>query len=182
MPLCVFKLFQKLLEYDIGTANHSLRVTEQGLKFGRELNLKEDEFKNLIIACSLHDIGKIKVPKDVLNKKGKLNDEEWEIMRYHPQYGYEMIKEYEEIEQVAPFVLYHHEKIDGSGYLSGLCGTEIPYFSRIISVLDTYDVITHARSYKKASSKNNAVNELKRCSGTQFDEQIVDAFLKSLSK
>lgn len=144
------------------------------------MNLKTSDLDELILSAELHDIGKIGIPEDILLKPSKLNDEEFEIMKSHVEKGYRIVNSLGELGSVAKNVLTHHEKWDGSGYPLGLKKEEIPLLSRIIAVADSYDAMVHERVYKKAMKKEDAIKELRRCSGTQFDPEIVDIFINSI--
>ena len=125
----------------------------------------------------LHDIGKIGIPDAILKKPGELTKEEWEVMRTHPEVGYKILHNIEFLEEAARFVLHHHERFNGTGYPAGLKGEDIPIPSRIFVVVDTFDAMTTKRRYRDAATFKEAINEIKRCSGTQFDPQVVEAFL-----
>ena len=160
------------------TESHTTRVAESAVKVGAMLDLEMSQLDELKIAADLHDIGKIGISEDILLKKGKLTDEEYKIMKTHSEKGYRIINAASELKSIAEAVLYHHERWDGKGYPMGLKGEQIPIISRIISVCDAFDVMTNDRIYKKAISKEEAIAEVKRCSGTQFDPTVVEAFLK----
>ena len=125
----------------------------------------------------LHDIGKIGIPDAILNKPGKLTDEEYEIMKTHVIRGGEILKDFTMIDNVSVGALYHHEKYDGSGYCHGLKGEEIPLDARIIGIADAFDAMTANRVYRKQLDLDFVIAELKRCSGTQFDPRLVDILL-----
>jgi HD-GYP domain-containing protein (c-di-GMP phosphodiesterase class II) len=159
------------------TNEHTERVTKYALAIGRKLKLKISDLDELALVASLHDIGKIGVNEEILLKPGKLTKEEFEIMKTHTEKGYRIINASSELGNVAKCVLTHHEKWDGTGYPLGLAEEEIPLMARIINVVDSYDVMTTDRIYKKAMDKEEAVKELKRCCGTQFDPEIVRCFI-----
>lgn len=159
---------------------HSHRVSDLCEKMGMVLGLSYDNVKELKIMGLLHDIGKIAIDERILNKSGKLNEDEWDEIKKHPEIGYRILSSVSEMSEMARYVLSHHEKIDGTGYPRGLTGHEIPLQSRIISIVDTYDAITSQRSYREAMTEEYAVKELIRCSGTQFDKKLVDIFLKKV--
>lgn len=148
------------------------------LRLGEKLDLEMSEIDELRIVAELHDIGKIGIDQDMLLKPGKLTVEEYEIMKTHSEKGYRIIRASSELQNVALGVLHHHERWDGTGYPMGLKGKEIPLFARIITLVDSYDVMTNDRIYKKAIGEAEAIEEIKRCSGTQFDPRIVEAFLE----
>lgn len=148
---------------------------------GKKLELKTSQMDELLLAARLHDIGKIAIDEDILLKPGKLTKEEFEVMKTHAEKGYRIINAASELVNVAKCVLAHHERWDGGGYPLGIAGEKIPLFSRIISVADSFDVMTQERVYKKAMTKEEAVKELLRCSGTQFDPYIVKIFIDYLT-
>lgn len=128
----------------------------------------------------LHDIGKIGINESILNKPGKLSEEEYEMVKLHPKMGADIIKGIKFLEPVVPIIYHHQERYDGKGYPDGIKGEQIPIGARIIAVLDTYDAMTTDRPYRKALSREAAIAEVKRCSGTQFDPQVVEVFLQIL--
>jgi len=135
---------------------------------------------DLSLLSSLHDIGKIAITEEILLKKTRLTEEEWEAIKKHPVIGSNIAKSTTQIAHVADGILYHHEWWDGSGYPKGLKGENIPIEARIISIVDAYDVMRNGRPYKRKMSKTEAVMELKRCSGTQFDPNLVEIFLSKV--
>lgn len=159
---------------------HSVRVSELCKSMGESLGLTERKIHELKIAGLLHDIGKIAIEENILNKPGKLTSDEVKEIRRHPEIGYRILSTVHEISEIAQYVLLHHEMWNGNGYPKGLKGDNIPIESRIIAIADTYDAITSERSYRKALSKEFAVEELKRNSGIQFDSELVDVFIKKV--
>lgn len=176
----VMSLERTLYEKHNETEEHTQRIKELSVKLGKKINLPEDKLSELELLSSLHDIGKIGIPDHILMKPGKLTDEEWKIMKRHTEIGYRIAKATPELSHVANEILSHHEKYDGTGYPQGLKEEEIPILSRVINVVDSFDVMTHKRVYKDAASIDYAVEELKRCSGTQFDPVIVNEFIDLL--
>ena len=160
------------------TTGHGERMKELAVALGSEMGLRGTESDDLKALAVLHDIGKVSVDNSILNKAGSLTEEEWRKVKKHSEAGYRIAKASFELSQIAPYILSHHEWWDGSGYPLGKKGTEIPLLSRIISVIDAYDVMTHHRSYKKTLSQQAAVKELKCCAGKQFDPEIVEIFTK----
>lgn len=156
---------------------HQMRVSKICEKIGRALDMPYDEIIELLLAAQLHDIGKLWIPESILDKPDKLTEEEKEIIKRHVWYGYDYVKTRKMSSAVAEAVLYHHEHFDGKGYI-GLRGKEIPLFSRIISVADAFDAMTNNRPYREAMSPTEALKEIKRNSGTQFDSEIIDVFLE----
>ncbi len=162
------------------TAEHVARLEQLAEKVGKQLGLSYEDITDLVLAASIHDIGKIVVPTQILEKEGKLTPEEWEIIKRHPQAGQGIAMAVQELSHVAEYILHHHERMDGTGYPDGLKGEEIPFLSRIISVIDAYDVMLHERAYKEPMSKEEAKQELRTHAGTQFDATVVEALLTYL--
>jgi len=161
------------------TRGHSERVTAIALDIGRELGLGEEEIKRLELAGLLHDIGKLGTYEYILDKPGKLTDEEQEIMRLHPQKGAEILAPIKQLSAISRIIKHHHEYYDGTGYPDGLKGAEIPFMARMLSVADTVDAMGADRPYRKGKPMGEIIEELERCSGTQFDPDIVSAFLRT---
>ncbi len=158
--------------------DHIDRLDSLSAAFGKAMNLSDNELEELRLLAMLHDIGKVAINPEVLNKPGRLNKDEWEEVRKHSEAGYRIAQASPELSRIAGFILFHHERWDGKGYPMGKKGTEIPLLARIIAVIDAYDVMTHERVYKKAMSHEEALEELKQGSGAQFDPEIVGIFLK----
>jgi GAF domain-containing protein len=167
---------------DRETEGHSQRVTKLALAIGRELKLSPEELTSLERGALLHDVGKIGISDNILRKTGPLTEQERELMNQHPSLGYNMLKGIPFLQDALPVVLYHQEMWDGSGYPEGLRGSQIPLGARIFAVADTYDAMTSTRPYRKALSHEEAVREIARCRGTQFDPLVVDAFLALFRK
>ncbi|NMM65161.1 diguanylate cyclase [Clostridium sp. P21] len=178
----IMSLERTLYEKNSETEEHTQRVKKLSMKLGKKINLSQDELEELELLSLLHDIGKMGIPDNILMKPGKLTDEEWEIMKRHTEIGYRIAKATPGLAHVANEILCHHERFDGTGYPQGLKGEEIPILSRVISIVDSFDVMTHRRIYKDASDMGHAVEELKRCSGTQFDPVITDEFINLLKE
>lgn len=164
------------------TKGHSERVTQYAVAIAREMGLHKKDIEDLKIAALLHDIGKIGTYDIILDKPERLSDEEFELIRMHPSKGADILKPVKQLHDLLPVIKHHHERLDGKGYPDGLKGNEIPLLSRIICVADSYDSMTSERPYRPAPSKEYAIAELERCSGTQFDPQVVKAFLKVLAR
>ena len=162
---------------DSNTSEHSFRVSQYSLTIAKRLGYSEEKCENLRQMALLHDIGKIGIPDAILNKPGKLTDEEYEIMKTHVIRGGEILKDFTMIDNVSVGALYHHEKYDGSGYCHGLKGEQIPLDARIIGIADAFDAMTANRVYRKQLDLDFVIAELKRCSGTQFDPKLVDILL-----
>jgi HD-GYP domain-containing protein (c-di-GMP phosphodiesterase class II) len=162
------------------TGGHSERVARYVGAMAVEMGLPEEETENIVLAASLHDIGKIGVPDQVLLKPGRLTDEEFEWIRKHPEWGWMAVRNVEGFRDASLLLLHHHERLDGKGYPGGLKGSEIPMGSRFIAVADSFDALTTNRPYRAARSLDEAMAEIRRCAGTQFDPDIVDAFCSSM--
>ncbi len=156
---------------------HSQRVSFICTEIGKRLNMKKNELNLLIAISSLHDIGKIAIDEAILNKPGKLTESEWEIVKRHPEIGYRIISTAPEYSEIAHDILSHHEKYDGTGYPRGIKGEDIPIRARIVAIADAYDAMISKRTYREPFSKKQAIEEIKRCSGSQFDPHLVDIFL-----
>jgi len=139
-----------------------------------------ENLKELELAGMYHDIGKISLPDAILNKPSKLTKEEFDVIKTHPEISYQILRAADEYSDLAIHALHHHEKWDGSGYPSGLKGEEIPLFSRIISVADAFEAMTAVRPYKNRMSVKDALDEIIRCSGTQFDANIAKIFIEKV--
>lgn len=162
---------------DKETRSHTERVTDLTLKLARHLDLSESEMIHIRRGALLHDIGKIGVPDDILHKPDKLTDAEWEIMRQHPSYAYEMLTAIEYLKPALDIPYYHHEKWDGTGYPQGLKGEQISLVARIFAVVDVWDALTSNRPYRAAWTKEQALEYIKEQSGKHFDPQVVRTFL-----
>lgn len=174
-------LVRALEQVDQDTEEHVKRTRKMGIALGKRLGLSDTQLSALELLCLLHDIGKIAVPLDILNKPGKLTDAEWEALRSHPVKGYQIAIAAKELRPIAACIKYHHERWDGRGYPSQLKGEEIPVLSRIISIVDAYDAMVNDRCYRRALSPQVAMQEIKDNAGTQFDPQIAEIFLQLLS-
>jgi len=161
---------------------HSSRVSFLCIKIGRALGMKGDELNSLRAISNLHDIGKIAIDSSILNKPGPLTNKEWEIVKKHPEIGYRIIATSHEYAEIANDILSHHERYDGKGYPRGLLGDNIPIRARIISVADSFDAMISTRPYRKPLTTQEAIDELKRNSGTQFDPNIVEVFINLYKK
>ena len=164
------------------TYGHSERVALYSKLMADKLELSEKDKKRLVYGAYMHDIGKINVAKDILNKKMPLTNEEWEILKRHPQDGIEMIKHVKALEDITPIILHHHEKYNGTGYPNNLKGEEIPYLARILSVIDSFDAMTSNRPYNIRKSYDEGIDELRKFSGIQFDKEIVEKFIEVIQE
>lgn len=175
----IFSLTVTLESKDRNTHGHSQRVANYVVALAEYLGLDEKDKMNLWRAAILHDLGKIGIPDAILNKPLSLTGEEWGVVKSHPERGEAICSRLKFAREILPIIRHHHERYDGKGYPDGLCGEEIPFLSRIVSIADTVDAITSPRSYRpQKKTMEEAIEELKRCSGTQFDPKLVDAFVK----
>jgi len=175
-------LAQAIEAKDQYTRGHCDRTVEYAMAIAHKLSLPELEQKALRYAAFLHDVGKIGIHESILAKEGRLTEEEYRMMQSHPSLGADIIKGVEFLEPVVPLVYHHQERYDGKGYPSGLAGEAIPLGARIVAVLDTFDAMTSDRPYRKAMPLEKAIAELRRCAGTQFDPQVVEAFIAVLEE
>lgn len=162
------------------TGGHSREVRNIAVKFGKYIGLKDEELKLLEYAGYLHDIGKIKVPDYILKKPGKLSDEEYMIMKMHPVWGEEILQNVSTFREIGKLVRHHHERWDGKGYPDGLAGEDIPFYSRILALSDSFQAMTAYRPYKKRLTIEEALEEIKRCKGSQFDPYLSDYFIEMI--
>ena len=164
---------------DVYTGSHSERVGELSARIARRLGIDDPQVELIRLAGSLHDLGKLAIPEEILRKPGALNESERLVLQRHPQIGYRMLESLG-VEPIADWVLHHHERWDGSGYPERLRGEEIPIGARVIFVADAYDAMTSERVYRKPLSAREALEELERCAGSQFDPAIVEAFAEEI--
>ncbi|MSP12253.1 MAG: cyclic nucleotide-binding domain-containing protein [Chloroflexi bacterium] len=161
---------------DTETEGHSQRVTLYACRLAEALGLSAEGIQTIRMGALLHDVGKIGVPDAILRKPASLNPEERLLIQQHPVWGYDMLKDVGFLADCLPIVLYHHEKIDGSGYPAHLTNEDIPLGARIFAIVDAFDAMTSARPYRKVVTPSEALEELRRCSGTHFDAHLVDVF------
>ena len=164
------------------TRGHSEKVAQYSLAMGKAMGFSEEEQSIIERAGILHDLGKIGIVDSILNKPGKLNEEEWEIMKSHPRRALEILEPLKFLPAEKEIILHHHERYSGGGYPDGIKGEDIPIGGRIMAVADTFDAMNSARPYRKALSKEAILSELKRVSGDQLDPSIVSIFLDLLQK
>ena len=167
---------------DAYTKEHSNRLSFLAREIGRELKLPPVEIKKIVLAAKLHDIGKIGISDAILLKPSKLTDEEFDEIKKHSVIGFDMLKNLSIFSHISDYILYHHEKFDGSGYPEKISGDDIPFGARIISIVDTIDAILTKRSYKEPKPVEYAIQELKKNSGTQFDPMITKFAIKVIEE
>ncbi len=159
------------------TRGHSESVTKYCVMVGHKLGMSGTDIESLKAAALLHDIGKIGTPDSILRKPGPLQLDEWQVIENHPKIGSEILQKVQELSSIVPAVRHHHERFDGLGYPSGLAGKSIPLVARIIALADSYDAMVSDRTYRTALSREDALDEIKRCAGTQFDPELVEMFV-----
>lgn len=164
---------------DIYTAGHSTRVGNMANKLGIYLGIKDEDLEILHIAGHLHDIGKIGVPDNILNKNGRLDSEEWELMKKHSEIGHNILSKVKSLEDISYIVLYHHERWDGKGYPNGLCKEKIPLGARIIAVCDSIDAMQSDRPYRKLISDLECRQEIIKNKGIMYDPSIVECIIEN---
>ncbi|HOJ09640.1 MAG TPA: HD-GYP domain-containing protein [Clostridiales bacterium] len=169
-------------ERDSYTYSHSSRVAEYSGKIAQELHLSSDAINEVETAGRVHDVGKIAIEDSILRKDGKLTTEEYDNIKKHPEVAYRLLKNLKPYKNGAKYALYHHEKIDGTGYPENLSGRSIPLGARILAVADCYDAMTSDRPYRKALPQSTAIKELLKYSGAQFDPVVVKAFIEVLKR
>jgi putative nucleotidyltransferase with HDIG domain len=157
---------------DPNTANHSLRVSDMAKKLATLIGLNTSDIHEIHIAAHLHDIGKIGIPDNILNKKGKLTSEEWKKLKEHPIIGAKILKKSKRFENISDIVLHHHERYDGKGYPDGIAGSDISVGARIIMICDSIDAMLNNRSYRVAFSEDYCYNEIKDNLNTMYDPYI----------
>ncbi len=169
-------------EKDSVTEGHCKRLEQLAVVTGERLGLSGQDLIDLSYGAFLHDIGKVLVPSEILEKEDALDDTEWAEMRKHPEYGAEMLKEKELLQGAAKIVRAHHEHYDGGGYPRGLKAEQIPIGARVVAVVDAYDAMTSTRPYQRAQAQRDAIEELRRSAGTHFDPEVVRAFIEVISE
>ncbi|MEN6460327.1 MAG: CHASE4 domain-containing protein [Syntrophomonas sp.] len=173
----ILSLQEELWGKGYESEEHAERIEAMLIKMGRASGLPDSDFDNLTLLAILHDIGKSSIPNYIINKPGSLAAEEWDIVKKHSEIGYRIAHSSPELVPIAEAILAHHERWDGSGYPLGVKGEQIPLISRIFAIVDSYDVMTHECPYQEVFSPEQAAEELKRCSGTQFDPSLVEMFI-----
>ncbi len=175
-------LCQAVETKDFYTRGHSDRVSRGSVMIAREIGMRGERVEAIRYAGMLHDVGKLGVPTKVLQKTGKLTEEEYAAIQLHPMRGLDIVREIGFLDEALAGIMHHHERIDGRGYPMGLAGDEIPEFARVLAVADAFDSMTSTRSYRGARRVDEAIEELRKWSGTQFDPAFVDAFVAALSR
>jgi len=159
---------------------HSRRVTRYCVAIARAMDLSAEETTNIKYAAGLHDIGKVAISRKILNKLGKLTDEEFTVMKRHSTIAIKILEKVDGLQDAAPLIKHHHERYDGRGYPDGLVGEDIPLGSRIISVAEAFDILTSDVPWRDAMDQESALQELDACAGTQFDPMVVKAFRSAI--
>lgn len=162
------------------TEEHAERLADLSRKLGQAIGLNEEELVSLELAATLHDIGKISIDRNILTKRGRLNDDEWVELKKHPEVGYRILQTVPELRNISEYILCHHERWDGKGYPQGLCKENIPLLSRIIAIVDSFDAMTQDRAYRKAMTKEAAIVEIVNNYGTQFDPELAKTFVEKV--
>jgi HD-GYP domain-containing protein (c-di-GMP phosphodiesterase class II) len=166
---------------DTYTSDHSQRIASLGIETAKIMGCDSDDVQRIYWGSLLHDVGKIGIPDRILLKPGPLNDEEWEVIKQHPDIGANLIQPIKQLANISPIIKHSHERYDGTGYPDGLKGEKIPAGARIVAVVDAFSAMMDKRAYKEANTLEETIDELKRYSGTQFDPEVVDAFLQVLA-
>ncbi len=175
-------LLAALAERDFITEGHTQRLAEICIRIGEKAGLSSSQLSDLYLLTQVHDLGKVGIPDNLLFKKGPLTDEEWEVMRLHPEKGYRIATSSPDLSGVADLILKHHERFDGKGYPLGIDGPNIPVECRILAVVDAFDAMTNERPYNKVKTKEEALEELKNNAGSQFDPSVVKYFLEVINE
>ena len=162
------------------TQGHSQKVASYAVLIAEAIGLAGTRLEEVRLGAMLHDVGKVGIAESILNKNGPLNPDEWETMKRHTEYGAKLLEPLRGTERIREMVAHHHEFFDGSGYPDGMAGDRIPQGARIIAIADAYDTITSPRTYKKAGTSAEAFLELERCSGAQFDPELVRVFISRM--
>jgi HD-GYP domain-containing protein (c-di-GMP phosphodiesterase class II) len=170
--------FNQLLDLkDLNTGFHSTRLAEWGVRVARDLGMSDGCLRDVEVAALLHDIGKIGVPDAILTKPQRLSDDEWALMKKHPEYGWAVVRLFPDLERASLFVLHHHERVDGAGYPGQLMRDDIPIGARIVAVIDAFDAMVSSRPYRSGLPFEEAIRRLIEAKGTQFDSVVVDCFV-----
>jgi hypothetical protein len=178
----VSALCQAVETKDFYTRGHSERVSKGSVMIAKEIGMRADRVEAIRFAGMLHDVGKLGVPTAVLQKSGKLTDDEYAAVQLHPMRGLDIVRDIGFLDEALAGIMHHHERIDGRGYPMGLAGDEIPEFARVLAVADAFDAMTSTRSYSHARPVTEAVAELRKWTGKQFDPAFVDAFIAAIER
>ena len=178
----VFSLVDSLLENGYETKEHTKRVEKMAGELARGLGLTKSKTDELSMLASLHDLGKVAISDNTLKDKEKLSNKDWEVMKSYPEIGYNIAKSLFKFAHIAEYILHHHERWDGLGYPMKLKGTDIPLLSRIMAIVDAYDVMRSGRFYKRTMTREDAIKELRKCSGKQFDPKLVEEFISIIGE
>jgi len=163
------------------TEERAERMVQLSKSIGLAMSITDDQLNELELLATLHDIGKVSIPTAILSKPGKLSDEEWVVIKKHPETGFRIAQATSDLAPIANYILCHHERWDGKGYPQGLIGKQIPLLSRIVAIVDSFDAMINDRAYQVAMTKEEAIEEIRRCSGTQLDPDISQLFLNLIS-
>jgi putative two-component system response regulator len=177
----IITLNTALEEKDQYTAGHTRRVTEYSQMIGRAMDLSQAELNVVTRACQLHDIGKLVIDVSCIQKPGPLTDEEWVLVKKHPEVGENIIRPLSFLSREGSIVRHHHERLDGKGYPDGICGDEIDLLTKIVTAADCYDAMTSKRAYKVNLAKDEAIEEMRKHSNSQFDPKVVETFVDILA-
>ena len=167
---------------DVIFTGHSARVDNISSSIGKSMGLSGKELQDLKLASLLHDVGKVGISESILGKPGQLTDQEFFLVKQHPEIGGKIVGGIEQLRSVASTIRHHHERFDGNGYPDGLAGSEIELYARIIGVVETYDFLRSDLSFRKAVSVDDTLREIKTCSGTQFDPEVVEHLMATVGK
>jgi HD-GYP domain-containing protein (c-di-GMP phosphodiesterase class II) len=177
-PEALRQLVKAVEVKDAYTHGHSLRTAELAVELGLQMSLPPDRLRIIARGAYLHDLGKIAIPDQILNKPGSLTDEERKIVEMHPQHGYELASTAPSLHEVLPVILHHHERIDGKGYPAGLAGNAVPLEARVVAVADVWDALTSDRAYRPGWEPAQALAHIESGRGTHFDPLVVDALVR----
>jgi HD-GYP domain-containing protein (c-di-GMP phosphodiesterase class II) len=175
--------FSQLLDLkDPNTGFHSTRLAEWAVRVARDLGVDPACLHDIEVSALLHDIGKIGIPDEILSSPKRLTDDQWKLMKKHPEYGWAIIRLFPALSRAALYVLHHHEHFDGGGYPAGLTHSEIPIGARIVSVIDAFDAMVSNRSYRAGLPYDEAIRRLVDAKGSQFDPEVVDCFIEKADR